>query len=998
MANSYTRQSSISDGDTITAAIFNNEYNQLLNAFAYSSSSASDTGHRHDGSSGQGGNIGKIGDIDFLNKVEVDGTNNRVGFYVEVSSSAVEQIRVQDGAIVPVIDNDIDLGTSSLEFKDLYVDGTAHLDAINLDGTAISATAAEINLLDGVTSSTSELNILDGVTSSTAELNILDGVTATTAEINIIDGDTSATSTTLADADRVIVNDNGTMKQVALTDFETYFEAALDTGTNLTTVGALNAGSITSGFGAIDIGSSNLTATGTVSLGAASFNDNNITNVGSIQLDSIAGDADTNSSIAFSGSDVITITTGGTTALTIDASQNVTIAGDLTVTGDDITMGTNTAGNLLIADGTNFNSIAVGSLSEISTVANDDVLLAVDTSGGGLKKISRSTLVAGLATSSAIANVVEDTTPQLGGDLDVNSNGLVSTSNGNIALTPNGTGVVRIDGSNGVDISQGAVSIKNGGAQSYVRFYCEVSNAHYAQLQAPAHSDFSGNVIITLPATTDTLVGKTTTDTLTNKTLSAPTITGDLVVDTNTLKVDSTNNRVGILNASPDVSLDIGSATDSIHVPSGTTAERPGSPAAGYFRYNSTTGKFEGYTDSWGDIGGGEAQFTLDTMTGDGSDTTLTMSTTPASENSIQVSIDGVNQHKDTFSFSGTTLTFSEAPPSGSKVEVLVISNVAASSTPGDGTVTAAKLASNSVITAKILDSNVTTAKIADDAVTAAKLASSAVVTASIVDDNVTQAKIADDAVGADQLAASAVVTASMVDDAVTTAKIADDAITSALIADDAVVAAAIADNSVDIARLNVSDGSANQVLTTDGSGTLSFQTGKIVGKETIYVPAAAMYPNTTNGCADLEQVELSNGPELKCLDFDASSDENAQFTVCFPKSWNEGTVTFQAFWTVTGTNTGTVAWGLSGVSIADDASINTAFGTNVVATAKAFSGTSNDIMVSAESGAVTIANAAVDTQTYFQIMRDVSADTQSGDARLLGIKLFFTTDAANDS
>ena len=267
---------------------------------------------------------------------------------------------------------------------------------------------------------------------------------------------------------------------------------------------------------------------------------------------------------------------------------------------------------------------------------------------------------------------------------------------------------------------------------------------------------------------------------------------------------------------------------------------------------------------------------------------------------------------------------------------------------------------------------------------------------------------IADDAVGADQLASSAVVTASIVDDAVTTAKIADDAITSALIADDAitsaliaddaVIAAAIADNSVDIARLNVSDGSASQVLTTNGSNTLSFQTGKLAGKETIYVPAAAMYPNSTNGCADLEQVELSNGPELKCLDFDASSDENAQFTVCFPKSWNEGTVTFQAFWTVTGTNTGTVAWGLSGVSIADDASINTAFGTNVVATAKAFSGTSNDIIVSAESGAVTIANAAVDTQTYFQIMRDVSADDQSGDARLLGIKLFFTTDAANDS
>ena len=172
-----------------------------------------------------------------------------------------------------------------------------------------------------------------------------------------------------------------------------------------------------------------------------------------------------------------------------------------------------------------------------------------------------------------------------------------------------------------------------------------------------------------------------------------------------------------------------------------------------------------------------------------------------------------------------------------------------------------------------------------------------------------------------------------------------------------------------------------------------------LVGKQTIWIPAAAMYPNTTAGSSALTQVELSNGPEIKVLDFAAGADDFAQFTVAFPKLWNEGTVTFQAFFTVTGTNTGTTAWGLSGVAFADSGDINTAFGTNVVATAKAHSGTSNDLDVSAVSGAVTIAGSpSVDELVFFQIMRDVSADNQSGAARLLGIKLFFTTDALTDA
>ena len=194
--------------------------------------------------------------------------------------------------------------------------------------------------------------------------------------------------------------------------------------------------------------------------------------------------------------------------------------------------------------------------------------------------------------------------------------------------------------------------------------------------------------------------------------------------------------------------------------------------------------------------------------------------------------------------------------------------------------------------------------------------------------------------------------------------------------------------------------------LKTKGSGVIRAEDGdgnvaavKIAGKESIWIPAVAMYPNTTNGCADLAQVELSNGPEIKTLDFDKDSDENAQFAVAFPKSWNEGTVTFQAYFTADSTNTGTVSWVLAGVACADNDTINVAFGTGVAPTAKAHSGTANDLDVTAESGAITIAGSpSTDEEVYFQITRDVSADSLTADAKLLGIKLFFTTDAANDA
>ena len=164
-------------------------------------------------------------------------------------------------------------------------------------------------------------------------------------------------------------------------------------------------------------------------------------------------------------------------------------------------------------DISNVNTVAsnlsgVNSFAERYRVASseptsslDEGDLYYDTTANQLK-VYRSS---GWIAASAFGNLSSDSSPELGGNLDVVTHSIVSASNRNISLTPNGTGVVQIDGTTGVDISQGAISIKNGGAQSYVRFYCESSNAHYAQLTAPAHADFSGNISIVLPATAGTL-------------------------------------------------------------------------------------------------------------------------------------------------------------------------------------------------------------------------------------------------------------------------------------------------------------------------------------------------------------------------------------------------------------------------------------------------------------------------------------------------------------
>ena len=142
----------------------------------------------------------------------------------------------------------------------------------DLTGNADTATAL-------ATARTIAGQSFDGTANISIAPTDLTGVTATATEINIMDGDTAATATTLVDADRVVVNDAGTMKQVALTDFETYFESALDTLSNVTTVGALDSGSITSNFGSINNGSSAITTTGTITFGTLSDGTDSVTDI-----------------------------------------------------------------------------------------------------------------------------------------------------------------------------------------------------------------------------------------------------------------------------------------------------------------------------------------------------------------------------------------------------------------------------------------------------------------------------------------------------------------------------------------------------------------------------------------------------------------------------------------------------------------------------------------------------------------------------------------------
>lgn len=185
--------------------------------------------------------------------------------------------------------------------------------------------------------------------------------------------------------------------------------------------------------------------------------------------------------------------------------------------------------------------------------------------------------------------------------------------------------------------------------------------------------------------------------------------------------------------------------------------------------------------------------------------------------------------------------------------------------------------------------------------------------------------------------------------------------------------------------------------LTTAGATTATIKT---VGKETIWIPATAMIAATTNGAAAGSVETTTNKVMLKSLDFDTTTQEFAQFSIRMPKSWDEGTVTASFTWShpSTTTNFG-VVWALQAVALSNDDAGDTAFGTEQVIADTG--GTTDDIYITSETPAVTIAGTpAAEDWVVFRVKRVPSngSDTMAVDARLHGVTLYITTNAATDA
>ena len=669
MGATYTRQSTYTDGDVIQASDTNNEFDQLVNAFAAS------TGHTHDGTTAEGGPITKL-----------LGNSLTFGTGADTDIAITFDGNTSDGVLTWMEDED--------HFKfsdDIVIDSTKKLYLNDAGGEHISGDATDLTIASGNDinlTATTDINIPANVgltfgndaekiegdgtdltvsgnninLTAVADVNIPSGVGLTFATAEKIESDGTDLSITVGSG-----GDINIPADIGLT-FGDDGEKIEGDGTDLTITGNninLTATAdivvpadvgITFGSGEkIEGDSTDLTITSGAKINLTATSDVHIpNNVGvvfggdsekiegdgtdmTISANNLTVDAVADITLDAGGANVVfkddgtsildiannsgdaelTVSTAdknfaikGTdgssaiTALDIDMalagkatfSGDVVVTGDLTISGDDLTMGTNTSGHLMVADGTNFNPVEVtgdvtingsgvttiasgavetamvnanvitGQTAETSLDTSNDVILIHDASAAALRKTTLASISSALG---GITDVVADTSPQLGGNLDTNSHNIliddahfIADENGNeqiifqttasavnqidvtnaatgnapeisatggdtnisLKLTPKGSGQVLLDGN--VGIETGLIDLKNGGSRSQIKFYCETGNQHAQTLQPQPHNQSSSNTL-TLPGGSTigdsdaTLVSDTGTQTLTNKSIDS---------------------------------------------------------------------------------------------------------------------------------------------------------------------------------------------------------------------------------------------------------------------------------------------------------------------------------------------------------------------------------------------------------------------------------------------------------------------------------------------
>jgi len=464
----YTRQSTYTDGDVITAAHTNDEFDRLVTVFNNTS------GHAHDGTAGEGPVIGLIGDANLatpLNKIVVDTANDQLEFNVDVSGVSTEQFVVKDGVIEPTTTNDIDLGATAKQFKDLYLDGTATIDGLAMPTTTVTDILDEDTMSsDSATALATQQSIkayvdaqvtaqdLDFEGDSGGALNIdLDSETLTIAGGTGIDTTGSGNTLTI-DIDSTVATLTGTQ---TLTN-KTLTAPVISTISNTGTVTLPTSTDTLVGRATTDTLTNKTLTSPTITTGTLN---GNISGTSIKDEDTMVSDSANH------------LATQQSIKAYVDAQVATKDAlSELSGDSDDITEGTT---NLF------FTNERVDDRVDSLLTAGSNITLTYDDTANTLT-------IAATDTDTGILNVVEDTTPQLGGDLDVNGNKITSASNGDIDIEPNGTGNVLL-GNFEFDVDQTV----GAGQDDYVLTYDNATG--HISLEAAAAGGISDVVSDTTP-------------------------------------------------------------------------------------------------------------------------------------------------------------------------------------------------------------------------------------------------------------------------------------------------------------------------------------------------------------------------------------------------------------------------------------------------------------------------------------------------------------------